>query len=168
MQKLWIWLRNNGLAITALTGIGALFIAAGNVLFLNPIHHRLDDLGTHIDQRFDDQNRAIDQRFDDQDKAINQRFDAQNKSVNQRFDDQTKYIDQRFDDQTRYIDQRIDNLEAGMNQGFDDQNKSIRRLTGEVAELRKLTVSIGERVSRNEGRIDAIMQQLQTADAPAP
>ena len=153
MQKLWTWLRNNGLAVTAVTGIGVLLVTAGNALFLNPIHHRLDDLGVHIDQRFDDQTRYIDQRLDAHD---------------QRFDDQTKSVNQRFDDQTRYIDQRIDNLEAGMNQGFDDQNKSFDRLTGEVAELRKLTVSIGERVSRNEGQINAIMQQLQTADTPAP
>jgi len=146
MQKLWTWLRNNGLAITAVTGIGALCITAGNVLFLNPIHHRFNDLGVHIDQRFDDQNE----------------------SINQRFNDQTKAINQRFDDQTRYIDQRIDGLEAGMNQRFNAQDESFDRLTGEVAELRKLTVSIGERVSRNEGQIDAIMQQLQTADAPAP
>ena len=157
MQKLWTWLRNDGLAITALTGMGALCITAGNVLFLNPIHHRLNDLGVHIDQRFDDQNESINQRFNDQTKAINQRFNDQDKAINQ-----------RFDDQTRYIDQRIDGLEAGMNQRFNAQDESFDRLTGEVAELRKLTVSIGERVSRNEGQIDAIMQQLQTADAPAP
>lgn len=153
MRKIWTWLRNNGLAITAVTGIGALCVTAGNVLFLNPIHHRLNDLGVHIDQRFDDQN-----------ESINQRFDAQDKAINQRFDDQTKYIDQRFDAQ----DQRIDGLEAGMNQRFNAQDESFDRLTGEVAELRKLTVSIGERVSRNEGQIDVITQQLQTADAPSP
>ena len=146
MQKMWTWIRNNGLAITAVTGICVLFITVANVLFLNPIHHRLNDLGMHIDQRFDDQNKSINQRFDDQDRAINQRFDAQDKSIDQRFDAQ---------------DKRIDDLEAGMNRRFD-------RLTGEVAELRKLTVNIGERVSRNEGQIDVIMQQLQTADAPAP
>ena len=146
MQKMWTWIRNNGLAITAVTGICVLFITVANVLFLNPIHHRLNDLGMHIDQRFDDQNKSINQRFDDQDRAINQRFDAQDKSINQRFDAQ---------------DKRIGDLEAGMNRRFD-------RLTGEVAELRKLTVNIGERVSRNEGQIDVIMQQLQTADAPAP
>ena len=157
MQKMWTWIRNNGLAITAVTGICVLFITVANVLFLNPIHHRLNDLGMHIDQRFDDQNKSINQRFDDQDRAINQRFDAQDKSINQRFDAQDKSIDQRFDAQ----DKRIGDLEAGMNRRFD-------RLTGEVAELRKLTVNIGERVSRNEGQIDVIMQQLQTADAPAP
>lgn len=142
MQKTWTWIRNSGLAITAVTGIGVLLITVGNVLFLNPIHHRLNDLGMHIDQRFDDQDKSINQRFDAQDKYMNTRFDA---------------VDQRFDGQ----DQRIDDLEAGMNRRFD-------QLTSEVAELRKLTVSIGERVSRNEGQIDVILQQLQTADAPAP
>ena len=32
MQKMWSWIRNNGLAITAVTGIGALSITVANVL----------------------------------------------------------------------------------------------------------------------------------------
>ena len=84
----------------------------------------------------------FDQRFDAQDKSINQRFDA----VNQRFDAQG---------------QRIDNLETSMNRRFD-------RLIDDVSELRKLTVGISERVSRNEGAIDVIREQIQTADKPSP
>ncbi len=96
-------------------------------------------------QRFD----AINQRFDAQDKYINQRFDA----VDRRFDAQDKYINQRFDAQDKYINQR-----------FDAQDKHIEDLAKGVSDLRKL----GERVSRNEGEIDVIRQQLQTADVPSP
>ena len=160
MQKIRTWFRDNGLAVTALTGIGVLFVTAGNVLFLNPIHQRLDDLRIHIDQRFDDQNKAINQRFDAQD----QRFDSFEAEMNRLFDAQDKAINQRFDDQ----DPCFDGLEAGMNQRFDDQDQRIEDVGAEVAALRELTVSIGERVSRNEGQIDVLVQQSQTADAPAP
>ena len=95
----------------------------------------------------------VDQRFNAQEKLISQRFDAQDKYINQRFDAQDKYIDQRFD----AVDQR-----------FDDQDRRLDRLTDEVSELRKLIVGLSERVSRNEGEIDVIRQQLQTADAPTP
>ena len=78
------------------------------------------------------------QRFD----ALDQRFDA----IGQRFDDLYKYVDERFN----AVDQRLDSL------------------TSEVSELRKLTARITERISRNEGEIDVIRQQLQTADKPTP
>ena len=94
-----------------------------------------------IHQRFD----AIDQRFD----AIDQRFGA----VDQRVDAQDKHIEQRFDAQDKYINQR-----------FDAVDQRLERLENDVSELRKLS----ERVSRNEGRIQVIRQQLQTADAPSP
>ena len=95
----------------------------------------------------------VDQRFNAQEKLISQRFDA----VDQRFDAQDKYINQRFDAQDKYINQR-----------FDAQDKRLDRLTDEVSELRRLTVGISERVSRNEGEIDVIREQVQTADKPAP
>ena len=88
--------------------------------------------------------------------VIDQRFNAQDKLIDQRFNAQDKLIDQRFNAQ----DRRIDDLKADMNRRFD-------RLTDEVFELRKLTVSIIERVSRNEGEIDVIREQLQIADKPA-
>jgi peptidoglycan hydrolase CwlO-like protein len=84
----------------------------------------------------------VDQRLDAQDELISQRFDAQDRHINQRFD----AVDQRFD----AMDKRID------------------RLTEEVSELRRLTVSISERVSRNEGQIDVIREQIQAADTPSP
>ena len=84
--------------------------------------------------------------------------------IDQRFNAQEKLFSQRFDAQ----DRRIDDLKAGMNYRFDAQDKRLDGLTDEVSELRKLTVGISERVSRNEGEIDVIRQQLQTADKPSP
>ena len=89
--------------------------------------------------------RPMHQGFD----AVNQRIDDQNKSINQRFDDQNKYINQRFD----AVDQR-----------FDAQDRRIEDLVKDVSEFRKLS----DRVTRNETRIDALTEQLQTADAPSP
>ena len=141
MRKIWDWIKENAGVIAAIGGI--LLGLTGIIQFgvLNPIHQAFDA----INQRFD----AVDQRFDAQDKRLddlkvemNQRFDAQDKHVNQRFDAQDKYIHQRFD----AVDQRLERLES------------------DVLELRKLS----DRVSRNEGQIDVIRQQLQTADAPSP
>ena len=89
--------------------------------------------------------------------------------MNQRFDDLRIYMDQRFDAQ----DQRIDDLTTLMNQRFDAQDRRfdaqderLGRLADEVAELRKLTVSIGERLSRSEGQIEIIREQIKTVDVP--
>ncbi len=82
---------------------------------------------------------------------MNQRFDTQEKHFNQRFDDQEKYINQRFDAQDKHFNQR-----------FDAVDQRLEVLENDVSELRKLS----DRVSRNEGQIDAIKRQLQTADAP--
>ena len=148
MQKIWNWTKENAGAMAAIGGI--LLGLTGIIQFgvLNPIHQAFDAINQRfdaVDQRFD----AVDQRFDAQDKRlddlkveINRRFDAQDKHVNQRFDAQDKYIHQRFD----AVDQRLERLES------------------DVLELRKLS----DRVSRNEGQIDVIRQQLQTADAPSP
>lgn len=112
-----------------------------------------------IDQRFNAQEKLITQRFN----AVDQRFEAVDQrfgAVDQRFGDQDKRIDQRFDT----IDQRFDAID----QRFDAQDKRIDRLFDEVSELRKLMVGIIERVSRNEGEIDVIREQLQIVDAPSP
>lgn len=55
-----------------------------------------------------------------------------------------------------------------INARFDAQDKRLDLLTNEVSELRRLTVSIIERVSRNEGQIDFLREQFQTVDAPSP
>ena len=94
----------------------------------------------------------MNQRFD----AMNQRFDA----IDQRIDDLRAEMNTRFDAQDKYMNVRFDSVD----QRFDTQDQRLQRLEDDVAELRMLS----ERVSRNEGQIDLIRQQLQTADAPAP
>ena len=97
----------------------------------------------------------------------NQNFEALRREINQHIDAQGKRIDDlkaemnaRFDAQDKYINQRFD----AVDQRFDAQDRRIEDLAKDVSELRTLS----ERVSRNEGRIDAIMEQLQTADVPSP
>ena len=91
---------------------------------------------------------------------MNRRFD----DVNSRFDDLRAEINQRFDQQDRYMNARFD----AMDQRFDAMDQRIDRLADEVSELRLLVTGIGERVSRNEGHIQIIREQLQTVGAPAP
>ena len=78
-----------------------------------------------------------------------------------RFDAQDKLIAQRLDAQERLMNQRFEAQERLMNQRFD-------RLSDEIAELRRIVVGIGERVSRNEGEIDVIREHLRIADTPSP
>lgn len=92
------------------------------------------------------------QRFD----TINQRFDA----INQRFD----ATDQRIDDLRAEMNSRFDAQDKYMNARFDAVDQRLQRLEDDVSGLRGLS----ERVSRNEGLIDLIRQQLQTTDAPSP
>ena len=76
----------------------------------------------------------------------------------------TNSIHHRLDDMNYRLNDmnyRLNDMRAEMNQRFD-------ALENDVTELRELTVGISERVSRNEGQIDVIRQQLQTADAPSP
>ena len=123
---------------------GGGFIAIGALLtFLQ--FFVVTPLRNQSNQNFEALRREINQRIDDLKAEMNARFDAQDK----RFDAQDKYINQRFD----AVDQR-----------FDAQDRRIEDLAKDVSELRTLS----ERVSRNEGRIDAIMEQLQTADVPSP
>ena len=71
-------------------------------------------------------------------------------------------MNQRFDAMERHIDQRFD----AQDKRFDAQDPRLDRLADEVAELRILTISIGERVSRSEGQIEILREQIKTADAP--
>lgn len=61
------------------------------------------------------------------------------------------------------INQRFDAQDKSINQRFDAQDRRIEDLAKDVSELRNLS----DRVSRNEALIDAIMERLQTADAPS-
>ena len=95
-------------------------------------------------------------RFDAQDK----RLDAQDRLISQLFEG----VNQRLDAQDRLINQHFE----AVNQRLDAQDKRLERLTDEVSELRRLTVGISERVSRSEGEIDVIREQLRIADTPSP
>ncbi|MDE0205913.1 MAG: hypothetical protein OXP66_07795, partial [Candidatus Tectomicrobia bacterium] len=84
---------------------------------------------------------------------INRGFYAQDK----RIDDLRSEMNQRFDQQDKY-----------MNARFDAQDERLDLLTREVSELRALVVGIIERVSRNEGQIDFLHEQLQATPLPSP
>ena len=111
--------------------------------------------------RFNAQDNLIAQRLDAQERLMNQRFEAQERLMNQRFEAQEKLMNQRFEAQEKVMNQRFEAQEKVMNQRFD-------RLTDEIAELRRIMVGIGERVSRNEGEIDVIREHLRIADTPSP
>lgn len=118
---------------------------------------------TIFDQRLGAQDRLIAQRFE----AVDQRFEAQYRLIDQRFEAQDNLIAQRFE----AVDQRfeaIDHRFDAVDRRFNDMNKRIDRLADEVSELRTLTVGISERVSRNEGRIDVILEQMRAEDTPSP
>ena len=110
--------------------------------------------------RFDAQDRFNKQFFE----LVNQRLDARNMLINQRLDAQNTLISQRLDAQDRLINQFMEQV----NRRFDAQDKRLDRLADEIAELRRLIVGIGERVSRNEGEIDVIRDRLRIADTPSP
>ena len=152
---MWKRIKENAAAAGAVATIFVGFAAIAQFGIVNPIQQRFDAM----DQRFD----AMDQRFG----TTDQRIDDFKAEITQRFDGQDKYINQRFDDQNRRIEdqnRRIDDLRTEMSRRFDAVEERLGRLSGEVSDLRK----IADRVSRNEGRLDAITQQLQAIDAPAP
>ena len=95
-------------------------------------------------------------RLDAQDRLISQLFAA----VNQRLDAQDRLISQHF----AAVNQRLD----AQDKHLDGHDKRLDRLTDEVSELRRLIVGISERVSRSEGEIDVIREQLRIADTPSP
>jgi DNA anti-recombination protein RmuC len=155
---MWRWLKDNGAVIGGITGVVAALVAVLQLFVVGPmnrgfdaVNQRMNDLTAHVNQRFD----AQDQRIDGLTAHMNQRFDAVNQRINERFDAQDQRINQRFDAQDQRISER-----------FDAQDQRLDRLTGEVSELQRLVVGIGERVSRTEGQIEVIREQLQTADAP--
>ena len=124
-------------------------------------HHRsLRRLVTIDGNRFDAQERFNGQFFE----LIHQRLNAQEALISERLDAQDELISERLDAQDRLINQRFD----AQDQRLDDHAKRLDRLTDEVSELRRLMVSVSERVSRNEGEIDVIREQLRIADTPSP
>ena len=132
------WLKDNVPVIGALAGAVLAFVAILQLAIVGPMNRGFDDLRAEMSQRFE----AVDQRFE----TVDRRFDDMNRSMNQRFDQQDKYMNTRFE----AVDRRLD------------------QLTGEVSGLRTLVTGIGERVSRNEGRIDLLTEQSQATPVPSP
>ena len=62
------------------------------------------------------------------------------------------------------INRGFDDLRSEMNQRLDAVDERLGRLDTGVSALRTLS----DRVSRNEGQIDFLRDQLQTVDAPTP
>lgn len=115
------------------------------------------------DRRLDAQDKLIGQLFE----LINQRLDAQDKLISQLFEG----VNQRLDAQDRLISQQFEGVNRhfeAIDRQFEAVNQRLDRLTNEVSELRRLVVGISERVSRNEGEIDVIREQLRIADTPSP
>ena len=143
------WLKDNGPVIGALAGVVVAIVAALQFVVVGPLSRDLQDLRAEMNARFDAQDRHMNARFDD---------------VNQRFDDLRGEMNTRFDD----VNKRFNDFRDDMNKRFESVNERLDGLTGEVSELRKLTVSITERVSRNEGQIDLITERLQPAPTEGP
>ena len=96
---------------------------------------------------------------------MNRGFSDLRADMNARFE----AVDRRFDDLRGEVNQRFDDLRAEMTQRFNQQDQRLDRLTDEVSALRGLVVGIGERVSRNEGAIGVIREQLQAeGDTTSP
>ena len=135
------WLKDRAPTIGALTGAVVAVVAILQLAVVGPMNRHFDTMNQRfgdMNQRFDELRSDINQRFGD----VNRRFEELRADMNARFDAQGKYMNARFD----AVDQRLDRLENG------------------VSELR----SLGDRVSRNEGRIDLVTEQLRTAPTPSP
>ena len=149
------WLKVNGPVIGALAGALLALVAVLQFLVAGPINGGFDDLRSEMSSRFEAVDRsfaAVDLRFDDLGSEMNSRFDA----VDQRFE----AADQRLNDFTSEMNHRLD--AAG--QRLDAVDERLGRLETGVSELRTLS----DRVSRNEGQIDLLRDQLRSVDAPAP
>ena len=144
------WLKENVPVIGAMTGVILALVAVLHLVVVVPMNARFDDLRSAMNQRFDQQDKYMNARFD----AVDQRFDDLRSEMNQRFD----AVDQRFDDLRSEMNQRFD----AVDQRFDVVERRLERLETQVSELR----AFGERISRNEGRIDLLTEQLQAIPTP--
>ena len=150
------WLKDNGTVIGALAGALLAFVAVLQLAVVGPMNRGFSDLRSEMNGRFDDLRSEMNGRFE----AVDQRFEA----MDRRFDDFRAEMTQRFDLQDKYMNARFDAVDERI--GAVEQR--LDRLTDEVSELRIVVTGVGERVSRNEGQIEIIRQQLQTVDAPEP
>ena len=142
------WLKDNGPVIGALAGALLALVAVLQFLVARPINRGFDDLRSEMSSRFE----AVDRRFE----AMDRRFDDLRSEMNSRFE----AADQRLNDFKSEMNHRLD----AVDQRLDAVDERLGRLETGVSELRTLS----DRVSRNEGQIDLLREQLRTVDAPAP
>ena len=135
------WLKDNGPVIGALAGALLVLVAILQLLVAGPINRGFADLRSEMNSRFE----AVDHRFNDLRSEMRGRFSDLRSEMNTRFD----AVDQRFE----AVDQRLDAMD-----------QRLGRLETGVSELRTLS----DRVSRNEGQIELLREQLRTVDAPTP
>ena len=135
------WLKNNAPVIGALAGALLALAAILQLLVAGPINRGFDDLRSEMNSRFE----AVDQRFSDLRSEMNRGFHDLRSEMKSRFE----AVDQRFE----AVDQRLDAVD-----------QRLGRLETGVSELRTLS----DRVSRNEGQIELLREQLRTVDAPTP
>ena len=146
------WLKDNAPVIGALAAALLVLVAILQMLVAGPINRGFDDLRSDMSSRFE----AVDKRFNDLRSDMNSRFEA----VDQRFSELRSDMNSRFD----VVDERFNDLRSEMNQRLDGMDQRLGRLETNVSALRTLS----DRVSRNEGQIDFLRDQLQTVDAPTP
>ena len=146
------WLKDNGPVIGALAGALLALVAVLQFLVAGPINRGFNDLRSEMSSRFE----AVERRFE----AVDLRFDDLRSEMNSRFE----AVDQRFNDLRSEMRGRFSDLRSEMIQRLDAVDQRLGRLETGVSELRTLS----DRVSRNEGQIDLLREQLRTVDAPAP
>ena len=135
------WLKSSAPVAGAFAGVIVALVAVLQLVVVGPMNRRFEDLRVHMDQRFE----AVVQRFE----ATDRRIDDLRSDMNERFNDLRAEMDHRFE---------------AVNQRFDAVDRRLGRVEDGLSELRTLS----DRVSRNEGQIDILRDQLQTVDAPTP
>ena len=141
------WLREKGSTIGAIAGTLAAIVAVLQLFVVGPMNQRFNDLRAYMDQQFD----AQDQRIDGLTAYMTQRFEA----VDQRFDAQDEQRDRLEAETSRRFD--------AMDARFDSQQAQTNRRFDAVLEA---IMGFDRRVSRNEGQIEVIREQIQAVDAP--
>ena len=149
------WLKSSAPVAGAFVGVIVALVAVLQLVVVGPMNRRFEDLRVHMDQRFE----AVDQRFE----ATDRRIDDLRSDMNERFNDLRAEMDHRFEAVNQRfdaVDQRFD----AVDRRIDAVDRRLGRVEVGLSELR----TPGDRVSRNEGQIDILRDQLQTVDAPTP
>ena len=75
-------------------------------------------------------------------------------------------MNQRFDAMEKHVDQRISDLTALMSQRFDAQDRRFDSQDERLDRLEEAIRTFDRQISRNEGQIEVIREQIKTVDAP--